>query len=688
MIGLPNISRLKFIISRKPRRGRLNSAINPKNYKKILKQINNVSFINPISYNYINNNSYEGNKNSHNNYHSSSVFISEKEKNILNKNLKQQIKYINNSKEKIKTEREKIPNIFEFNTKPKNKNSPLTFRATYNNIKKIFSNKPVDINKFINEINSFLLPNNKTFENLQNLLNYKIKNKESSKKGLFIQFFKRNDLPINKINYGVYYKYIIKNTFKEVLKKAMLTKVLITKKEIKEEYKRQINGIKQYLKLYNKENKVDKDLTNGQNLKSLIINNSCTSLIPRLNENKIDTIKIGTNKSIKKLNLEKHKRNRKIIQNNSTDNILFHLDYFKKESFDTKNHNANSKNKELSKNKNSLLSLPDNSNKFNKENFEYNFQRDIFKTRIESIKEKRLKNIIQKQKNIISDYIKIKEKNKHTHEDYSIKTENSVKENIVGFNFFTNRKNGHNNKNEDIINCINNSEKSIKFENPLIKDKISKYLFKENNKKDREFNINSVTGFENKTLFNNNLNSENEIKNNNNNNLNLKSLSKNNISLLKNSLPLVPLPNESNQLNKQLIKENYSQLFDGVIKPIKKEERKKRDNPSKLHLSKKFVLKKKKTLNVRSFKDFLNEEYYESQVKAVNNKVEEKKNFENFSDNEGLKIKQNNNNEEQKLIEENWQYQFNNFKNYIQKLKNMSKDEFIKDTLRFIKNSD
>ena len=685
MIGLPDISRLKFIISKKPRRGRLNSAINPKYYKKILKPINNISFINPISYNYINNNSYEGNKNKHNNYHSSSVFISGKEKNIINKNLKQQIKYINNSKEKTKTEREIIPNISEFNTKHKNKNSPLTFRATYNNIKKIFSNKPVDINKFINEINSFLLPNNKTFENLQNLLNYKIKNKESSKKGLFIQFFKRNDLPINKINYGVYYKYIIKNTFKEVLKKAMLNKVLISKQEIKEEYKRQINGIKQYLNLYNKENKGNKDLINGQNLKSLIINNSCTALIPRLNENKIDTIKLETNKSIKKLNLEKHKRNRKIIQNNSTDNIFFHLDYFKKDSFDTKNHNVNSKNKELTKNKNSLLSLPDNSNKFNKENFEYNFQRDIFKTKIESLKEKRLKNIIQKQKNIISDYIKIKEKNKHTHEDYSIKTENSVQDNYVGFNFFTNRKNWHNNKNEDIINCINNSEKSIKFENPLIKDKISKYLFKENNKKESEFKINSVNGFENKTLFNNNLNSENEIKNNN---LNLKALSKNNVSFLKNSLPQVSLLNESNQQNKQIVKENYSQLFDGVIKPIKKEEEKKRDNPSKLHLNKKFFLKKKKTLNVRSFKDFLNEEYYESQVKAVNNKIEEKKNCENVSDDEGLKMKQNSNNEEQKLLEENWQYQFNNFKNYIQKLKNMSKDEFIKDTLRFIKNSD
>ena len=105
-------------------------------------------------------------------------------------------------------------------------------------------------------------------------------------------------------------------------------------------------------------------------------------------------------------------------------------------------------------------------------------------------------------------------------------------------------------------------------------------------------------------------------------------------------------------------------------------------------MNKKFFLKKKKTLNVRSFKDFLNEEYYESQVKAVNNKIEEKKNCENVSDDEGLKMKQNSNNEEQKLLEENWQYQFNNFKNYIQKLKNMSKDEFIKDTLRFIKNSD
>ena len=39
-------------------------------------------------------------------------------------------------------------------------------------------------------------------------------------------------------------------------------------------------------------------------------------------------------------------------------------------------------------------------------------------------------------------------------------------------------------------------------------------------------------------------------------------------------------------------------------------------------------------------------------------------------------------------MEENWNYQFNNFKNYIQKLKNMSKDEFINDTLKFIKNDE
>ena len=100
---------------------------------------------------------------------------------------------------------------------------------------------------------------------------------------------KRNDLPINKINYGVYYKYIIKNTFKEVLKKAMLNKVLISKKEIREEYQRQINGMKQYLNVFNKENKDNKsDLTNNQNLKSLVINNSSSYLIPKLNENKKD----------------------------------------------------------------------------------------------------------------------------------------------------------------------------------------------------------------------------------------------------------------------------------------------------------------------------------------------------------------------------------------------------------------
>ena len=73
----------------------------------------------------------------------------------------------------------------------------------------------------------------------------------------------------------------------------------------------------------------------------------------------------------------------------------------------------------------------------------------------------------------------------------------------------------------------------------------------------------------------------------------------------------------------------------------------------------------------------------EENEKMINNKHEDDKNIEDIKDNikdTKKKIDENLSKEEKKL-----ESQLNSFKDYINKLKNMSKEEFIKDTLRFVK---
>ena len=668
MFALPDINKLKYKILGISKTGRQNSSLHPKNYDKALNLINNNSYIIPnYPINSRNNrNLYQKNINKHNIKNSSSVFISEKERYTLNKNLGKEMTLINNSTENMKTERETIPDILKYNTKPQNKKSVLTVRADYNDIKNTFSNKPIDINKFVKKINSFLLPDNKTFENIQNLINYKVMiNKESSKNDDFFKILKSNELPINTFNYGIIYKYIIKNIIKKTLKRHLIDKALINKKEIKDEYKKQINNLKQYLNLHNKEKS---DLGSNQNFESVILNNnnSSPSLISNITNNKV-----SSNRSSKKMNLERNKRSRKIIQNNSLDYLFSRLD-----NYDKRFLNSNSKNKELSK-KNSLKSLSDknNNNSFHKEFIENYIQRAMFRRKIDYAREKKLKDIIKKQKNIIDDYIKLKEQTKNN-EDNLIKTENSDYENIPGFNFFSNKKSEHINKNEDIINCINNSEKSIKFENSFIKEKIDKYCFKDNKANEKVFNMNSLNSFENKKL----LNIEEDLKIRN-------SLSQRSLFEEKNIISRNLFMNNDKDNNQQM---KDSQIFNDDNKPIKRDEEIKKaiDNKKrKTILNKKLFLKKKKTLNVRSFKDFLKEAYYEYKMEELNNKFEEKTIFENDLNTERL-MEKNIDEKEEKLLEENLEYQLNNFKNNIKRLKNMSKDEFIKDTLKFIKSSE
>ena len=620
MLVLPDINKLKFKNSKELKGRRLNSSIYLKNYENTYGSINNTSDIIPFSQirRQINNNSYKENKNKYKDKNSFSVLNSERKKIIANKNLKNQIKIINHLNDIIKTENEIIPNIIDYNDETKNKKSILNVRANYNFLTNIFFNRQIDINIFIKEINSLLFRNNKIFENIQNLVNNKIiKNKKSLKTENFIQSFKYKEIPINKFNYQFLFKCIIKNTFIESLKKAFLNNVLITKKEIKEEYEKQINIIKQYLNLYNKEKK---DLAINKKYDPLII---CNNSFPLYNS------KIIYNN--KKINFERNKRKKVITQSNSCDNVFVGPGHYNKDYFYFKFRNIKKKQKDFEEKNNSQSSqdfTPD------KEIIENHIESIISIRKMDFLKEKRFGGIYKKQKNIIDDYLKLKEKIQNN-ENNLIKAESSIKKNNKRFEFLSTKN--LKNKDENLINSINKSYKYFNFENSLINEKINKNFYQENKIKENKFNINSLNNFEKEKSSIESIYLENEF-----NNKDFKA--KNNISSLKNSFAQTTLfdkkffidksitnHNEINnkQSNINLIKENNSQLYEN-------------NNKAKNILNTKLFLKKYRNLNIRSFKDLLGRENYESKVKELNNTVEEKHNIENKFNTERLLLKRRN----------------------------------------------
>ena len=628
MLLFNDVGKFRFLNIKQKRRGRLKSAIYQKYYKNTLKPNFNLSYIIHHPNNHITNESYEEIKRPHkNNNYSTSTLISENEKNCLTKNLKNQIK-INKTIKKVKTERKMIPNIYESYNNSKNKNKIFTYGKQYNFQKKLFPKKPVDIDNLVDGLDTFLLPNTETFENIKNLINYRIINKEYSKNTILTQLFRRQNFPTNKMTYELFHKYIIKKTFKEVLKKGYLNNRLINKEEIKNEYNRQINSMKKYLIQLNQEKK---EQVKNESLDSLVINNNSSSLLTNSFDNKF-----SFNKNSRMTNIMKHKRNRKFSQNNSSDSNYSQFDFnLNISSIDFFSQNKKCKNQLFPKQ--NSLSLLDNNH----------------------------------EKKIIKD----KENDK-------LNTEYTDKEMIKKFNIFLNKnkQKERNKKNEDIMNFINN-EKKITFSNKLINQKINHNLFNPNklnldiSKKNENKSIKKEPNPDNeikekRNSFNNSLNPANEI---NGNDLGNQVQSNDEISLQKNSSSEKLLFEQKlninkfflNEANKKSIKpknksmkENYTELF------YKGETKKEEENE-----------RKKKTIKRKNFKDFINEESYEEQVKLINNRLEEKK----------LKIKKIQMEEDERLNEQEWQNKLNNFKNYIQRLKSMTKDEFIKDTLKFIK---
>ena len=621
MFALPEINKLKFKNTNKSQKRR-NSSDYSINYEKALKPINNTSDIIPISQikrqNVIN--SKKESKRKYNNKNSSSLLNFEIEKKFLNKTLRNQLKMINHSTEKIKTEKELISKIKEYNNSSRNKKSFLNIKSNYNNLTNIFFNRQIDINKFFKEINLLLLRSNKIFEKLQNLINYKI----IMRSNVYVldQLLKKKEIPINKFNYGLIFKSIIKNTFNESLKKAFLNKSLISKKEIKEEHPKQINDIKKYLNIYNKEKK---DSAYNKKFDTLIISNNS----PHQYNNKL-----SLKKNNKKMNLIRNRRKKLIIQSNSCDNIFFNPVHYIKDYFHYRHLNINMKQKEIKEKNNSQLS---NDNTPDKEMIENHIESIISKRKFDIFSEKRLNNIIKKQNSIFDDFIKLQEKIKNN-ELNKIKAENSFEENIKKVESYSTKQIKDDNINEDLINFFNNSAKNCKFENTLINEKINKFFFQENKIKENELNINSLNILtKNKCSINTiNLENESEVKD-----FNLK----NSISSLRDSSSQTTLFNKKNfkdknlffndntdnkQSHPKLIKEKDSHLINIYIKSRKrKEEEEKKQNENnkmaKSVLDVKCFLQTNKNFSIRNSKGFLNIENYESKLKELNNKVRGKK---------------------------------------------------------------
>ena len=623
-----NNEKLKILKDKIFKNERLNSAISPKIYKDTVHLNYNHSYnISQPHYNITK--SFEESKKVLHNNPSNSMLIFEKEKNILLKNLKKQIK-IDNLKEKMKTEKRLIKNVFEFNNNDKNKINALIVGKNHKINKKRFSNNSKEVFQFIDEINQFNPPNNWIFENLKKLVNYRLINKESLKNTIFLQMFKKIDTPTKKSSDELLYKYILKNTFKEVLKKGYLNNVLISKQEIKDEYHKQINQVKRNFPFFNKEHEIpycDKDLG------SLLINNS--SNLSNSKDNKVII-----NKCSKIISKIKHKRNRPIFQNNSVDHIYSKFYNSNRVSLERKNKNNRINNQVLTKN--NLMSFTNNTNnkinEFHKEGNKNYSNNKIFKT---YSRQNKFNNFIIKPKNIIiSNNIIQKLKLKA---DNPLNSENTKQETNKGFKIFLSKNNSKekNNKNEDIINCINNTE-NIKFSKRVRERKINNY--------------NSNNFFEKSDTYNNSLNFQNrqteQIE---------RILLKEKFNIGKNFFR--DENKDSDDKMTESKKENNYQLFNNEKDRISKENKIK--NNDKKILLKKIYVQQSPALKERKFKDFLKDEKYEINVKVTNNKIED---------------------EGKNLLEKDWQNRFNIFKKYIKKLKQMSNDEFKKDTLKFINN--
>ena len=173
--------------------------------------------------------------------------------------------------------------------------------------------KKLDVNSIINLINAFLIPKEKTFEILENLINNRIINKENLKTIDDSFLMNQNCEGHNKIIEAIF-KDIIKKIYKKMLKIGIKLNSKINKDEIKKEYKNQINNLKTYLDIVEK-NK-EKNFLNFQTSSTNGIKKNKKYIKIKLKRSKDNKLDI-------KSYLFKNEENNK-NKNKSCDNIIYH----------------------------------------------------------------------------------------------------------------------------------------------------------------------------------------------------------------------------------------------------------------------------------------------------------------------------------------------------------------------------
>ena len=392
----------KLLIIKRIKRGKIHSAISLKNHKKKFKKKEENSYLYSQPHEKINISNYEESKNNINNYNNQKYISSrllENDKKLINQSLcKSNI---------INEEKVKPLNIINNNGISKNKCVFLTYKENTLNKKKS-NNKPINIHKFIHIINSYLLPNDMTFENMKNLINYRIMYKESSKNTDFSKLLNRNEKLTKNNTFELFYKYIIKRTFKETLKKGVIYNRLIEKSDLKNEYNKQLNEIKDFLKL-----------NNDKETKESLYNNSQESF-DKINNSSI-SLKL-TNRQYQIITIDKHRKNFKINQKNSTNNKNIHFYDFSQFSKEIKNYNLNSKNKELTKETyNFLLSLPNNNKLIEKIRMNNPYLKIIYNNE-KSPFNSNLHNLNKINNSLYQEYLKGNEKNKNINKEDKFQT--------------------------------------------------------------------------------------------------------------------------------------------------------------------------------------------------------------------------------------------------------------------------
>ena len=613
--------KLKFLYSKKSRKPRQNSATLPKRQKNIFKSINHHSSKN-YHLKYHSNCSYEKNTVLNNSNNSSSV---------IDNNFKNQIK-VPYSKIKKKTERKTIPIKNNLNDDIKNKSAVFTYKGNFEINKKSFSNEQSSNNK----IYPFFIDNDENLLNHKDSSNNKKVNKALFKNKLFIKILKKLEFSKDKYSFELLHKNILNNTFKEDLN----NNILIGNQKINNEHHRQINEIKNYLFLLNKENE---DLfNNDKNFESSLINNSL--FISNSTDNKINSNKYFK-KVQKKINSAKYKRNKQNLQNKSADIIYSKYFNSNKLSFDFKIQNLKYEIQESAKR--NLLSFFNNNSIIIKENN----KKEESKIKHDFPKYINLNNKFHKCNNIIFTHNRIMQKVKNK-ENMSLNFGDGKQEMIIKFNnFLKNYKfNKLNVKNSNILNCFAKNLNGILFSNKLVNKKINQYLFNPNklkleiNKKNEiKVGINQI--FKNNNFLGNKKNKEisynilNLKKEYKNKNLSLHAQSKNINSFLNNSFSEkilfvnklnndidIGFLNEESKNNikqkKEKLKENRSELFDNYkdFRLIKNEEVNKEKNNIISFLNNKSFNKRNKDK-----KEKIIEGKYEKRIKELNNKIKGRK---------------------------------------------------------------